>query len=481
MGTLSSSKKKGDIALSTIFAVVILIVGGCGVEPVVLLPDESTAAVDETQYDLVARFAHITDAQVVDEESPARLTAFAQLSDSAWRPQEAYSLHLLDGIIRTVNKMHVAEGKIDFLIHTGDAADNAQINEIKWFVDIMDGGLINPLTGPDNRDAADIPDPTLDPHRPFLAQGLYQNGIHGDAASIPWYAVAGNHDLFAVGIFPIVTDVFGNRSSPLPVENRVGLFAPVLLRPTGGIAWGAITPANPGPPPEIVLPESITPNPDRRYATQREFIELHVASVTEPLGHGFDPERPDRSWYSVSPVPGLRLIGLNSSDPWLEIPKQVYSEGAISSTQLAFLETELAKAESRGEVAIVATHHPSDSLDFGNGSAASPTSFRAILRKHSCVAMHLGGHWHSGAAIDRNGYVELIAASIIDAPQEGRFVEIWKLSLPESSQERSPIQLRYKNFSHLDEIVNTQPAHDQLFEDPLRAMRQIALQLANRQ
>jgi len=435
--------------------------------------------IDEMRYTLLARFAHISDAQIVDEESPARLTAFARLSTSAWRPQEAYSLHLLDGMIRTVNKIHVAQDKIDFLIHTGDATDNAQINEIQWFVDVMDGKMVNPLTGPDNRSAIETPDPTLDPHRPFLAQGLYRNGVHGEASTIPWYAIAGNHDLFAVGVFPIVTDLVGNRISPLPVGNRIGLFAPVVLRPTGSVAWGPISPMHPGPPPEIVLPERITPNASRRYATQREFLNIHFASATQPAGHGFDANLPGKAWYSVSPKPGLRLIGLNSSDPWIEIPRQVYSEGAISSEQVAFLTTELASAQSRGEVVIVATHHPGDSLELGNGSSVSPISFREILRSYPCVALHVAGHWHTNAAIDRSGYVELITASIIDAPQEGRIVELWKASGDVSTTDCTEIELRYRSFSHLDAIDIPDESQSALFDDPLRAMREVAARLTN--
>lgn len=467
-----------QVVRSAVWLAALTAVGGCGTEPLVLLPNESTGAVDDARYELVARFAHISDAHIVDEESPARLTVFARLFGSAWRPQEAYSLHLLDGMIRTVNKMHVAQNPIDFLIHTGDATDNVQLNEIKWFINVMDGGMVDPLTGPDDRSAIEIPDPTLDPHRPFVAQGLYRRGVHGDAGTIPWYTIAGNHDSFAVGVFPIVTDLFGNRTSPLPVANRIGLFAPVVLRPTGSIAWGAITPANPGPPPEVVLPEQITPNPERRYATRREFVELHGASVSEPTGHGFDPRQPEKSWYSVSPRPGLRLIGLNSSDPFLEIPKQVFSEGAISLAQIAFLKGELAAAQTRGELVIVATHHPSDSLEIGNGSFASPGSFRAILRSFPCVALHLAGHWHTNVAIDRGGYVELVTGSIIDAPQEGRVVEIWNSKEDDSTTAPAAIELRYQSFSHLDAIDTPDEANAALFADPLRAMREVAARLA---
>jgi len=451
---------------------------GCGTEPFVLLPDEATQAVDESQYELLARFAHISDAHIIDEESPGRLTVFARLVSTAWRPQEAYSLQLLDGMIRTVNKIHVAQTPIDFLIHTGDATDNAQINEYQWFVTVMDGGTVNPLTGPDDRDAIEVPDPTLDPHHSFVAQGLYRHGVHGRDATIPWYTIAGNHDLFAEGVFPIVTNIYGDRTSPLPLSNRIGLFAPVILNPTGGLAWGAITPAHPGPPPEVVLPEAIEPNPDRRFATAREFVEVHAASVTEPVGHGFDPTSPGALWYSVSPKPGLRLIGLNTSDPFLQIPTEVYSEGAISFAQIEFLKAELEAAQKRGDVVIVATHHPSDAIAIGNGSSVSPKSFRDILNGFPCVALHIAGHWHTNLAIDRGGYVELITGAIIDAPQTGRIVSIWKKRDTNSAVSPATVELRYRSFSHLDTIEPPDDRDAALFDDPLRGMREVAFRLA---
>ena len=69
----------------------ILLCAGCGAIPGRELPGESTAAVDTHRFELVARFAHITDTHCIDEESPARLTALAGLKEGIWRPHEACS------------------------------------------------------------------------------------------------------------------------------------------------------------------------------------------------------------------------------------------------------------------------------------------------------------------------------------------------------------------------------------------------------
>lgn len=457
-------------------------ISGCGSVVGSLLPDESTEPVDPQQYQLLTRFAHISDAQIVDEESPARLTSFAQYSGSAWRPQEAYSVHLLDGMVRTINKIHVAQHSIDFVVHTGDATDNVQLNELRWFISALDGGLIDPSSGPDDRDPAAMPDPLLDPHHIFEAQGLYQNSVHGPAETIQWYNLFGNHDRFAVGVFPIV-DFLGLRISPMPLNFLTGLIIPFNLNPIGRLSLSPISPANPGPPPVINLPIVVESNLDRRYVSNPEYIAAHLQSSTSPTGHGFDLQHPLQSWYSISPVPGLRLIALNSATPMIVKPTLIYSEGAISPQQLFFLKCELEKAQQNNEVVIVATHHPIDSLEPVLGTSLTAYSFQKLLNKYPCVKLHLAGHWHQNVVIDRGGYLEIITGSIIDAPQQGRVIEIWKRKLERESllvpTDQLDIEIRYRMFSHLDDISPTDESSADLFDDPFMPLRRIAHDLAN--
>ncbi len=455
--------------LVSLGASILLVAAGCGFVPAIPLPQEVTDPVPDG-FTLVARFAHVTDTQIVDEESPGRLTVGSRFTRSAWRPYEVYSTQLLDGTIRTVNKLHASGTNIDFVIHTGDALDNAQRNELRWFVTAFDGGTIDPRSGPDDREPGDIPEPLLDPHHPFEAQGLYQTSVHGDLPTIDWYSVLGNHDRFAVGVFPIVNQPLGQRTAPLPLEDRIGIFAPLELNPEGSLAWAPITPGNPIPPPRLNLPTTIEPNPDRRYITNDEFIRAHLDSPTTPAGHGFDVERPSQTWYSVSPAPGLRLIGLNSAAPLVELPTLVYAGGAISPPQRRFLDRELAAAEAADEIVVIATHHPSDSLEVGAGTAVTPQALRRSLSGHTNVALHLAGHVHRHAALDRGDYAELITGSIIDAPQQGRIIEIWRNG--------DEVELRYRFFSHLDEIEPPDDSHADIFDDPLMPMRRVAAELA---
>ena len=103
-------------------------------------------------------FAQLTDPQIADEMSPARVD-FADPAGgeikSSWRPQEALGLQVFDSIVRAVNanrRSPVKQGngkrsKLAFALTTGDLADNQQLNETRWFRTVLDGGQVDPFSG----------------------------------------------------------------------------------------------------------------------------------------------------------------------------------------------------------------------------------------------------------------------------------------------------------------------------------------------
>ena len=408
---------------------------------------------------LVVRFAHITDTHAIDTLSPARFTEAYVVTSSAWRPFEAYSMQLLDGIIRAVNRIHAGGRPIDFLLHTGDACDNAQTNESAWFLTVMDGGIVNPLSGPDDRSTEDKPAELLDPYAVFDAQGLYQKGRHGELDSIPWYFTFGNHDRYAVGVLPIFEDASGRRSAPVPLPARPGLLLPTSLNPTSSRAAGRVTPADPGPPLLFERPLYVEPNDERAYSRKSEFAARLENTVTGPASHGFAGVQNEDFWYSVIVAPRVRLIGLDTTDRSDPRPAEFCDEGALSRRQLDFLRAELNRAAENDELAIVATHHPSTSLNFASGSEVSGTEFRAALNEYPNVVLHIAGHKHRNRVTDHNSYLEIETCSTLDLPQEGRLIELWRE--PETDQ----IMIAYEMFSHLDD--ETPP----LGPDPLQALR----------
>ena len=415
---------------------------------------------------LVARLVHITDTHLVDTLSPARFAGADPLIRSAWRPQEAYSTQVLDGIVRAINRQHASGRRIDFVVHTGDACDNAQLNELRWLVAVLDGERVMPLSGPDDRPVGARPVPTLDPYQPFDAQGLWRAGVHGDAPSIDWYIVRGNHDAYALGVFPIVEGTGGVRWAPLPLEQRPGFVAPVRLDPESWLAYGNVTPAAPGPPPALTFPRLVAPSRQRRYLDAADYKAVLGASTSTPRGHGFSATGPAATWYSVSPAPGVRLIGLDTTTAVNVAPASVHSEGALTRAQLDFLSAELAAAASRAELVIVATHHPSASLSPLWGSEVSPEELRAVLRACPNTVLHLCGHTHRHHVSDQGGYLEIETASTLDWPQEARLIELWQ------DDATGEVIVAYEVFSHLDEPPDSPGA------DPLRELRKVAYELA---
>lgn len=407
---------------------------------------------------LLCRIAHITDTQAVDEESPSRLSGADHLVDVAWRPQEAYSTQLIDGMVRAIDRYHREVAEIDVVIHTGDAIDNAQYNELRWFMDAMDGGVIDPLSGIDDREAADIPPAHLDPHAPFEARGLAGTGI-------PWLSVYGNHDAYALGIFPTVEVGDGNRIAPMPFEIWPGVLLPAALNPLADVSHDFVSPAHPGPPPLLGFPVSIRANPDRRFVTKAEFIMEHFNTTAEPAGHGFDSELTEQAYYSYLLRPDLRLVVLDTTDVPDPKPGGIYFEASLSQPQLDWFVDQLDQAAALGERVIVASHHPSASLRPTYGSVVGPTEFRALMQDHPQIILHLVGHTHRHRVIDRGTYLEIETASILDFPQEGRIVEVY------AHEQTGEITIRYSVFTHLNEM-------DDDPDDPMAALRREAFDLA---
>ncbi len=303
----------------------------------------------------LASFVHFTDIHLTDAQSPGRvefLDRFADMScdafplSSAQRPQEAMSLQVLEAMVRQVRRLHrgPASGKrFQFVICTGDNVDNEQFNEVRWFVDLMDGGkTVTPNSGDLSRyqgvQAADWGDPEYwhpdavsdkyktqygfpnypgllkDAVRPFTATGV----------GMPWWQTFGNHDGLMQGTAP-----------------RNEAFNAITM---GGLKFDApppgIDPCNPfdGLGTHWLPTRPVTADPKRRIIRRNEYIAEMFNTTGLPVGHGFGPanQGPDEiAYYVRDQLSPFRFVSLDTVNPG------GHSDGSIGAKQFGWLQDRL--------------------------------------------------------------------------------------------------------------------------------------------
>ncbi|MBK8293871.1 MAG: hypothetical protein IPK93_03500 [Solirubrobacterales bacterium] len=109
----------------------------------------------------LAYFGQLTDFQLADEESPARvefLDPQGGAFTSSWRPSEAMNPQEENAMIKQMNAFadnapkRAGSGKrpaMDFVMNTGDIADSQQNNEVLWNRQLIEGGTVDPGSGVD--------------------------------------------------------------------------------------------------------------------------------------------------------------------------------------------------------------------------------------------------------------------------------------------------------------------------------------------
>ncbi|HEU0023328.1 MAG TPA: hypothetical protein VFQ12_01765 [Thermoleophilaceae bacterium] len=355
-------------------------------------------------------FAHLTDAQLADEMSPARIEYQRPLGPflGVWRPHEALGPQTFDHAVRNVNRNSVspvpdAEGRrarTQFAIVTGDLSDNHQHNEVRWGVRILEGGPVDPYSGQrigrGNRcsgaprrvvrrlnatvaarrysgvqDYGDYPGRPAsvyrefyDPDRPAPGGGRYaalprfpglmeraQRPFRAEGLALPWYAARGNHDVLVQGFF-------GARGGARIATGCRKVMPPRALRRADrlGSPWEAMR-QRLGRKGFSWVP----PDPARRFITPRAFKRLHGRA---DRGHGFGMvdsaelrrSRGAASYYAWSPRPGLRFISLDT------VGEGGGPDGNLDHPQYRWLARELRRAARRSELVVAYGHHSLETM-----------------------------------------------------------------------------------------------------------------------
>lgn len=360
----------------------------------------------------LAYFGQLTDFQLADEESPARLETIDPFADpgtpaaafnAAWRPQEAFGPQVVDQTIRQMNAYgtsplggaHGEHARMDLVITTGDSADNQQRNETQWVVRLLEGGTLNPNSGSskladylacpagtggpseaarytgvqDYDDYAESP-AFYDPDRPFgrfaswpRRPGLMdraQRPFTAAGLNVPSYVALGNHDAL----------VQGNQGANAAFELvavgcvKIMLPQPSLTDPTAQLTPAYLQSLLTTSPARAAL---VPPDPNRQFVSKQQYRALHFTG-RQADGHGFglvDPaelaaSKGSASYYAWSPKPGFRFIALDTTSGAGIVGES--AEGNIDAPQFAWIERQLDAAEAADELVVLFGHHPIRSL-----------------------------------------------------------------------------------------------------------------------
>jgi metallophosphoesterase (TIGR03767 family) len=369
-------------------------------------------------------FGNLSDFQLADEESPARV----ELIDTgpfsaAIRPWESLNPQIDDAMVRQMNAFAAASpvaagdgsfAPMDLVLGTGDLADSQQLNETEWVRTLVEGGQINPGSGVDPESGGDalcaaldglglvadgdVPqnytgvqdfddyvegaapqhyDPD-DPKGSFAAWPTYpglfdraQAAFEAAGLDVPFYVAFGNHDALVQG------NAAANALYERVATGCVKPMAPIVTDPgslqeayegafadIAGLDLSGVLDLLPSDPTKIGI---VPPDPRRRFVSKEQYKGVFRAG-TQADGYGFDLIDPDEEaasggaagYYSWSPKPGLRFISLDSVSEAGVIGPS--ADGNIDHPQYQWLRGELDLATAADELVVLFSHHAIPSL-----------------------------------------------------------------------------------------------------------------------
>jgi metallophosphoesterase (TIGR03767 family) len=344
-------------------------------------------------------FGQISDFQLADEESPARVEFLdsdpSGTARAAWRPQEALQVYEIDQSVRAMNKFGtspVAQGdgtyaRMTNAVLTGDLADNMQRNETEWVVKLLEGGMLDPNSGTADLSGSSCPPgtPLDDPENytgvqdyddysgspayydPDTPSGQYagwpaypglmdraQQPFETAGLAVPSYSVFGNHDGLVQGNEDAVRnfeDIATGCVKPYSqaTTDPASALSPAFLTTIAGTSF------------------LVPPDENRQFVDKAQFMALHAAG-NQADAHGFayvSKEEAEASngaaaYYSWSPLPHIRFIVLDTLSEGGMVPFS--ADGNIDDSQWKWLVKQLDAATERNELIVAFAHHATGSL-----------------------------------------------------------------------------------------------------------------------
>jgi metallophosphoesterase (TIGR03767 family) len=367
-------------------------------------------------------FGQLTDPQILDEISPIRVDFLDQAGGDVkdgWRPMDVMATQTFDQVVRAMNEQRIsrvrgrrgARARMALAIGTGDLIDNQQLNEARWMVGVLRGGVIDPMSGkpigPGNTCDAASAEEVARMNADVAARRYTGVGDFGDwPANVPVERFAGFWDPNRTapegtppGLYdgwPRYPGLYDRAQQPFTAEglavrpylargNHDGLLEGTINANNGIIrplATGCIKvfPGDAIDPltlqgdlrrflPALQDPETIRrlledaqkvpPDPDRRVIDRKEYKQVLGSGTGLRHVEARENRASGRtaSYYSFAPRRGLRFVSIDT------VAEGGSSDGNVDHPQYRWLRRTLARAQRRRELVVVYGHHTLDTMD----------------------------------------------------------------------------------------------------------------------
>ena len=411
----------------------------------------------------LAGFKQVSDIHVIDEESPARvefLDGCGTPFSAAYRVNEAMSAQIGHSMLKRLAKIKRGPATgvpLDFVVSTGDNADNNQVNETRWFIKLLNGAKLTPNSGGPDYDG--YTKEQFSGALPLRTLRRAQKGFDSAGAQLPWYAVLGNHDglvqgnaprndafeSVAVGNTKVFSDIEAEQDCPEDQDD---------FQKMQDVLQNALLGSDARPVPA---------DPARRFLTRQQLVKMYLNSGGRPAGHGlarapYDGQSDSRGGYYSFPI-GRKVRGIVLDT----ISYEGVANGHIPDPQFDWLLRELRKWSPyrwvdgkrkatrfrRRKLIVIFSHHSSVSLNNpGVDESGEPyhcfrrtdtpdcqagRGLKSVLHSYPNVIAWVNGHEHNnvvraypypGKRYPERGFWELNTAAHIDWPQQSRVIEI---------------------------------------------------------
>lgn len=484
-----------------------------------IMPGTFNAAAVTRKKRLLNFFA-MTDIHLTDKEAPNQLI-YLQQSNPGWAGQNSsiysgvmmYTPQVFDAAIQTANALHKKDS-FDFFISLGDVCNTSMYNELRWYLDIIDGKVITPSSG------AHAGADSVDYQKPFKAAGLDK--------SIPFYQTLGNHDHFMIGSFPVyetpgladsyisdtVWSVSDDLLKPVPtnfpalIDNRRrnntndNYYQGVI---DGTTPYGTIKYAG-----TFATAPKVVADPNRRSLHRTEWIQEFSNTTTSPKGHGFnlvtsnpnfglvaDADKAGFACYSFVPksIVPLKVIVLDDTQREDDGSVDIHGHGFLDASRWAWLQAELNDGQAANQLMIIACHIPICVTNVGtelewwlgdlsatatatNRNACTITELVTTLQNSTNLLMWIAGHRHVNTVkafkppaiggVPENGFWQVETSSLRDFPQQFRTFEIFLNSDYSISIEAVNVDIAVKEGTPAATSRKYAIATQQILQNPLK-------------